>query len=78
MVKLDVAYRDTINEDNVNVWNIFIEFVKQLLVNCKTLLLITWPLLLPIAAFVCFVVQNGGIVVGMLIFMYIIKYIRCV
>jgi hypothetical protein len=39
-------------------------FVYYLVFNLPQLLLDTWGLLLPVVAFVVFVIKNGGIVVG--------------
>jgi hypothetical protein len=38
--------------------------------NLPALVTSTWPLLLPVAAFVIFVVQNGGVVVGKFQFVF--------
>ena len=46
-----------------SIW-VIMKFLQNLLYNLPYLLRVTWPMLVPILAFLVFVVINEGIVIG--------------
>ena len=60
--------------DNCFDFATFKRFVLALIMNAPTLISETWPLLLPLLGFACFVVVNKGIVVGTYVFTQYIHY----
>lgn len=55
-----VLFRDS----TIPSLRVIVEFLQNLLYNLPYLLRVTWPMLVPILAFLVFVVINKGIVIG--------------
>jgi hypothetical protein len=51
------------DDSDVSLYKL-LEFIIQLVKNISHMLLITWPLLLPVLVFALFVLVNEGIVLG--------------